>query len=150
MTTAAPPSTLFGYPIALPAGCEEASTYTYFLDGAEPAARGRPALLRSSLVVVRAPQEGRKLEHFMDEQRLAMAQKLPTARLAREGRASIGPSTGWEREYHFLADSPLPGVVQWHLTCLRDGFFFLFCVTCPKDRFDRDRRSFKAVIDSWA
>lgn len=142
--------TVFGYPVALPPECEEASTYTFFLDRGEAPQRGRPPGLRSSLVVARVAQDGRPLDRFMDEQRQVMTQKLPSAKLVREGKTKLGQAPAHEREYHFLADSPLPSMVQWHVCCAREGWFYLFCATSPRERFERDRKAFRAILDSWA
>lgn len=154
--------TLFGRPIELGPGLSDESTYTFTLEAETAAAaapsgaapvrlkgKGAVAAFQPNLTVVRVRQEGRTLERFADEQRAAMAARLPEAKLAREGKTRIAGHAALEREYAFPADGPLPGIAQWHAALLRDGWFYLFCASAPRERFERDRERFKAVVESW-
>lgn len=154
--------TLFEHPWNVTDAWENASVYTLYLKTGEvkkAAARAAPASLHTAaggaaafapnLVVTRDPQGDRDLERFVEEGRKAMATKLPPAKLLRESKTTLAGLPAHEREYQITLDAPAPVLVQWHAATLRDGWFYGFCGTSTKDRFEKDKKEFRALVDSW-
>lgn len=160
--------TLFEHPLELGDAWENASTYTFFLKtGDEKGAAAAPAppvgaplflhgtpapggtTFRPNLVVTREAQGDRDLARYAEEQRQAMQNKLPAARLAKESKGKLAGCEAIEREYAIALDRPYPALSQWHASLLRDGHFYTFCGTSTKERFERDRKAFRALVESW-
>jgi hypothetical protein len=125
--------TLFERPVEAAPAWEDGTTYTLFLKVEEAKGGPAPASLRvmpagagggfrPNLVVTRDAQGGRDLAKYAEEQRQAIAARLPAAKLLREGSAKIGPLAAHEQEYQVTLDHPLPAVAQWHASVVRDGF----------------------------
>ncbi|GIW71873.1 MAG: hypothetical protein KatS3mg102_1415 [Planctomycetota bacterium] len=159
--------TLFGFPVALPEGWLDQSVYTFVkpagANGEAGAAGGGPVTLQAAgagtpaaqrfqpnVVAIRERQAGRDLGAFAQEQRRRMQEKLPAAKLVREGQVQIGALRGHEQEYQIALERPLPALVQWHVTLPRDGYFYHFCCSSSQAEFARDKAEFQALLGSWA
>lgn len=151
---------VFGYPLKLTEAWEDGSVYTFFLktDGAKAGgAGGAPVLLgtpggaqfRPNLVIVREAQGERDLERFAEEQRQNIQTRLPSARLVKEGKGKIAGMDAREREYQITIERGLPTLLQWHALLVRDGYCYHFCGTSTRERFEKDKKEFRALADSW-
>jgi hypothetical protein len=154
-----PTQTLFGHPITLTAACREQNV-TYYLDDEDgdagsmaPFLRtlpGRPAqAFHANLVVTREPLRERDLAAFAEERKRAIAEKLKVARPIRGGRTSVAGLEACEQEYLISLDPPLPALGQWHLFTVRDGFAVHACGTARKDRYEKQKGVFRALLQSW-
>lgn len=160
--------TLFGHPIeAPPDEWEDDTTYTFVLRASgQPSApavglpfllHGLPAgggtggggALHPNLTVRREAVRGRTLDVFVLDQQRTLRERMPIARLVRDGRATVAGRPAREQEVHVTLEHPLPQVVQWHAWVERDEHFVHFCATTSRERQAQDMPRLRGLADAW-
>ncbi len=119
---------------------------------ASPAAAQAPAVpkIRANVVVIREAQKGKQLGDFAKQQKKAIIEGMAGAAVVREGPVKIGPLDAFRQEFKIAMERPLPTIIQWHVSTVRDGQFFHFCGTTTMEKAAEDRAKFDELLASWA
>ena len=141
----APATTVFGRPLALPPGFEDASTYVYYLD-AVPGRGGIP--FTPNVVVTREKARG-SLQSYVQEERKRLLEKAPKLSVLKEGATKVAGQAAHQAELAVSIPEPRLDLVQWQVATIRDGHAYCFFATTTRDRWAGDRPRFEAFIDGW-
>ena len=159
---------VFGYPVASDGLWEERSVYTFALLDPTESDTGSPAPppigmlglqsqgaaapgsgFRANVVVIRERSKDRSLEEYATEQRAKLDRKLPTAVRTFEGDTTVGALAARRVGFRVVLDHPLPSLMQYHVSVLRDGYAYHFCFTDKQKTYEDHVPAFHAFLASW-
>ena len=137
-------STMFSYPLTVPEGFREESTYAFVLeDGARQGDGFTPNVL------MRRMRTDEPLEAFARGKARAEG-AISSSTVLREGACELLAVPAVEAELALEVRGQSPARLrQWQVSARHEGYVYTAFCTTTEERWDADRPRFEALLRSW-
>jgi len=166
------PTTLFGFPHAVPEAFEESSVYIFYLrDGGPGAAAPPPEVplalahqlgiqakaeagtgrggFRPNIVVTRRATQAPLATYVEEQRRYLLSQQEPRATLLQDAPCTVAGFPGHAMTLALASPALGLDLQQWIVLTLRDGFAYAFFGTTTRSRYDTDQPHFRGFVSGW-